>query len=319
EVTAEEVVLSEEQQEVLRLEEQLQLIRGELEAQSATSAELRTRLSALQQTVVEMEVEIAVLQEQAAIAAGGHEDEIKSLKSEREALLLDLERLAGAAEIAAAQAAQALAALSETVASPSDGESSPTGSASASQAALIDALGGLGGFRRVEELGFQGDSRLASRLAVTGSGLAVDSTGEEPLLFDAGLSFDSSLVYLTITDPAGRDPGLVLTVQYVSDLRPLYAQTAFISIQGNDPIDPIDPVIFTRSPERETDGVRIREAFSREVDRQLLNRISVMLTSSGFTTTFVGTAGRESYRPTVAERAAISRVLFAYIDLGGYR
>ena len=180
-------------------------------------------------------------------------------------------------------------------------------------------MGGLGGFRQVDNLGFQSDSRLGSRLAVAGSGFAVDSTGEEPVLFDTELSFDSSLIYLTITDPASRDLRLILTVQYVSDVRPLYAQTAFISIEGNDPIDPVDPVIFTGSPQRESDGVRVREAFSREVDRALLHRISGMLSSSSFTSTFVGTVGKESHRPTMAERAAMSRVLFAYIDLGGYR
>jgi hypothetical protein len=160
---------------------------------------------------------------------------------------------------------------------------------------------------------------MAARLAVAGSGLSVDSSGADPLLYDESLSFDSSLVYLTISDPAGRSPQLILTVQYVSELRPLYTQTAFISIEGSDPIDPVDPVVFTGGPIRETDGARVREAFSREVDRQLLSQISRMLQSGRFTSTFVGTVGRDTHRPTAAEREAMSRVLFAYIDLGGYR
>ena len=323
----EEVVLSEAQQ-IHRLEVVLGLTRDELETRNARAVELGGRVSTLQQIVAELEAETVRLQDQYGESNVARDAEIELLKTEREALLRDMERLANAAEVAAAQAAQAISARSEAAAISTDDQSAEVGrasteaavpTASASQAALTNALGGLGGFRRVEDLGFQSDARLGSRLAVTGSGLAVDSTGEEPFLFDAELSFDSSLVYLTITDPAGRDPRLVLTVQYVSDVRPLYAQTAFISIQGSDPIDPVDPVIFTGSPERETDGVRVRETFSREVDRQLLNRISTMLSSSAFTSTFIGTVGRDSHRPSTAEREAMSRVLFAYIDLGGYR
>lgn len=314
---------SDEDKELHRLEVELRLTRDELQVRDEQNSELKEQVAALQETVHGLEEELRELRLQITTAGDEGAAEIELLKSERQALLLDMERLASAAEIAAAQAAQAMAAQAE--AARIEAATSEAGSvevariASADQTALANALGGLGGFQRVEDLGFQSDSRLGSRLAVTGSGLAVDSTDEEPILFDADLSFDSSLIYLTITDPAGRDPRLVLTVQYVSDVRPLYTQTAFISIQGNDPIDPIDPVIFTGSPVRETDGVRIREAFSREVDRRLLNRISAMLSSSTFTSTFVGTVGRESHRPSTAERAAMSRVLFAYIDLGGYR
>ena len=314
---------TDEEKQIRRQEVELRLTRDELQVRDEQSAQLEDQVSALQVTVLEMEAELRELRVQVATTGDEGAAEIESLKTEREALLLDLERLATAAEIAAAQAAQAMAAQAEAArfeAAASDASSAEVArTASTNQAALTNALGGLGGFRRVEDLGYQSDSRLGSRLAVTGSGLAVDSTGEKPVLFDAELSFESSLIYLTITDPAGRDPQLVLTVQYVSDLRPLYTQTAFISIQGNDPIDPIDPVIFTGNPERETDGVRIREAFSRDVDRLLLNRISGMLSSGTFTSTFVGTVGRESHRPNTAEREAMSRVLFAYIDLGGYR
>ena len=332
EATREEVVLTEAQQ-IHRLEVVLGLTGDELETQNMRVVELGEQVSTLQRTIAELEAETVGLQDQYGESNVARDAEIELLKTEREALLRDMERLANAAEVAAAQAAQAIAARSEAAAISADDQSAEVGgasseaaaptasapTASASQAALTNALGGLGGFRRVEDLGFQSDARLGSRLAVTGSGLAVDSTGEEPVLFDVNLSLDSSLVYLTIADPAGRDPRLVLTVQYVSDVRPLYAQTAFISIQGSDPIDPVDPVIFTGSPKRETDGVRVREAFSREVDRQLLNRISTMLSSSAFTSSFVGTVGRDSHRPSTAEREAMSRVLFAYIDLGGYR
>ena len=327
EATREEVVLTEAQQ-IHRLEVVLGLTGDELETQNMRVVELGEQVSTLQRTIAELEAETVGLQDQYGESNVARDAEIELLKTEREALLRDMERLANAAEVAAAQAAQAIAARSEAAAISADDQSAEVGgasseaaapTASASQAALTNALGGLGGFRRVEDLGFQSDARLGSRLAVTGSGLAVDSTGEEPVLFDVNLSLDSSLVYLTIADPAGRDPRLVLTVQYVSDVRPLYAQTAFISIQGSDPIDPVDPVIFTGSPKRETDGVRVREAFSREVDRQLLNRISTMLSSSAFTSTFIGTVGRDSHRPNTAEREAMSRVLFAYIDLGGYR
>jgi hypothetical protein len=316
------IVLTQEELELARLEDDLRTANNQLEATDAETQELRQTVDDLQQATV-------TLQNQLETALAARDAEIVSLKAEQEALLIDLERLSIAAEVAAAHAATAQTAAETVVASAQTGIASVRTDAANSedaarsngviQGALTDALGGLGGFRRVDDLGFRSDSRMGARLAVAGSGLAVDSTGDEPILFDTALSFDSSLIYLTIADPASRNPRLILTVQYVSDVRPLYAQTAFISIEGNDPIDPVDPVIFTGSPDRETDGVRIREAFSRDVDRSLLNRISRMLSSSSFAGTFVGTVGRESHRPTLAERAALSRVLFAYIDLGGYQ
>jgi len=286
------VVLTQDELEVVRLEEELQLANDLLAAQE-------TREQELQDTIVNLEQEVAGLQQELESVTSAGELEIESLKSEQEALLLDMERLSFAAEVAAAQAETAQAAAQAVVASAQTGIASvqtdagndATRNNGVIQAALSEALRGLGGFRQVESLGYQSDARMGARLAVAGSGLAVDTTGGEPVLYDTALSFENSLIYLTIEDPAGGDPRLILTVQYVSDVRPLYTETAFISIQGNDPIDPVDPVIFTGSPVRESDGVRIREAFSRNVDRTLLNRISGLLTSNGFVSTFVGTVG----------------------------
>jgi len=310
--------LTPEQQQILQLQAELESTEGELTRQLAERDQLEQTVQSLESRVAGLQAELLSVSSAAEQSAESRDTEIEALRAEREALLRDMERLSNAAEVAAAEAANARAALAEARARSAT-ETEGSGSGEAASQAIADAVGGLGGFRRVESLGFTPDTRLASRLGVAGSGLAVDSSGDKPVLFDPDLSFDTSLIYLTIVDPSGTQPRLVLTVQYVSDVRPLYAQTAFIAIEGTDPIDPVDPVIFTGGPARDTDGERIREAFSRDVDRALLNRIASMLTSGRFSSTFVGSVGRESHRPTVTERSALSRVLFAFIDLGGFR
>lgn len=306
---------SEEDREILRLDQLLRLTRDELSRQESLNSELRSEVTELEARVAELEMEIQTLAVEATATTTNRDEEIEALRAEREALLLDLERLSNAAEVAAAQAAEAEEEAAEARALEGTSEAAEE----SAREALREALDGLGGFRRISTLGPQSDERLAARLAVSGSGLSVDSSDEDPVLYDSSLNFDTSLVYLTIVDPESPAPTLVLTVQYVSDIRPLYAQTAFIGIEGSDPVDPVDPIIFTGSPQRETDGVRVREAFSREVDRRLLRRLSAMLSASGFSSTFVGSVGRASFRPTATEREAMSRVLFAFIDLGGFR
>jgi hypothetical protein len=340
---------SEEEKEILRLEQLLLLTSDELAARESQIVALREDIVVLERSIGDTEADILALLEQEAIATEARaerDEEIAALKSERDSLLMDLARLSNAAEVAASQAAaaqveaqeaadaaaQAQARLAEQIqeteelasrvavqAEREKADSEAAATVAANREALADAIDGLGGFRPVETLGFTTDARMGARLAVAGSGLAVDTSGDAPVLYDQSLQFDSSLVYLTITDPAGNDPVLTLTVQYVSDERPLYTRTAFISIEGHDPIDPIDPVIFTGTPERKTDGERVLESFSRSVDRQLLAQISRMLSSENFASTFVGTVGRDSHEPSSAEREALSRVLFAFIDLGGFR
>lgn len=298
------VVISPEEQRLALLEADLARTQEELAGERERANELQAQVDELLNTKADLEATIAETETRARDASTAYDQELDELRAERESLLADLERLA-----TAAQTPPPTSVASGTAASGGSGN----------QEALAEALSGRSGFRRVESFARENDRRLAARLAVDGSGLAVDASGSTPVLFDPTLSFETSLIYLTIVDPGGRDPQLILTVQYVSDVRPLYAQTAFITIDGADPIDPVDPIIFSGNPVRETDGVRVRELFSREVNRTMLTRISSMLSASGFRSTFVGTIGRASHTPTAVERQAMSRVLFAFIDLGGYR
>jgi hypothetical protein len=105
----------------------------------------------------------------------------------------------------------------------------------------------------------------------------------------------------------------------VSDVEPLYLRTAFITIEGGDPIDPIDPIVLSGEPERLTDGVRLLEALTMNADRDLIERLSAMISSSRFRVTFIGMNQQLTHQPSVAERAAMSNMLFAFIDLGGVR
>jgi hypothetical protein len=146
----------------------------------------------------------------------------------------------------------------------------------------------------------------------------VDTEGV-PELYDTRLEYDQTMVYLSVVDPEGRRPHLRLTAQHVSDTGPIALRTAFISIEGGDPIDPIDPIVLLAPATRQTDGVLYREALDTTADRALLDRLTTMISSTRFQVTFVGESGQYTHRPTVAERAAMSNILFAFIDLGGLR
>ena len=306
-----EDALTGEQHEIRRLEAELRDAAVELDAQAGEREALRATVTDLTETVASLREEIRRLESQLETVADAQDAEVSSLRAEREALLLDLARISNAAEIAASQAA------ARSGPGAIRGSSRDATDDSTAARALAEALAGLGGFREVPEFGYRADRRLTTRLAAAGTGLAVDSSSDLPVLFDTALDYTGSLIYLSVLDPAGPDPRLLLTTQYVSDVRPLYAQTAFISALGGDPVDPLEPIVFTGSPVRETDGTRLREAFTREVDRALLNRLSAMLSARGFSGTFVGTTGQEAHHPTLVEREAMSRVLFAFIDLGG--
>jgi TolA-binding protein len=299
--------LTPEQLEIERLENELAQAREEIDARDAASDEMEASVADLRENVAALENEITRLESRFEQITSAQEVEINDLLAEREALLADLERISNAAEIAASQAG-----------TRSTGGTDSRDEGSASQSAeFASAVAGRGGYVETPQFGFQENRRLTSRLAVSGTGLAVDSSGEVPMLYDASVDYNSSAIYLAVRDPAGRSPELLVTLQYVSEERPLYTQTAYIAIEGRDPVDPVDPIIFTGAPVRDTDGERLRELFSRPVDADLLNRLLTMLSSSGFVGTFVGATGRETYRPTVVEREAMSRVIFAYIDLGG--
>ena len=193
---------------------------------------------------------------------------------------------------------------------PEDPERSPAD-------ALSEALSGGAGFQRIARIGFTPEPR-SGRL-VDAPGIAVDSSSGTDVLYDIRLDYLQTMAYLTIEDPTGRNPALRLTTQYVTRSEPLWAQTAFIAIEGLDPVDPVDPIVLNVTPRRQTDGSNLVEQFSVAVDRQMVSRLSSMLSSQKFTVTFVGPTGQQTHRPSVAERAAMSNILFSFIDLGGLR
>lgn len=181
-------------------------------------------------------------------------------------------------------------------------------------ARLSEALRGGGGFKRVDSFLFAPSTR--SRLP-TATELAIDESGVFSIMYDTRLDYETTAVFLSIQTPNRGDPSLYLTGQYVTDVEPIYAQTAVVAIEGLDPIDPIDPIVLSGPAIRETDGVMLRESFVRTIDRLLVDQISAMLSSNRVTVTFVGSAGQFIHRPTVPERQAMANVLFAYIDMGG--
>ncbi len=189
--------------------------------------------------------------------------------------------------------------------------------------AAVDTLGaalaGRGGFTRVRDLGLQNDPRAAARLSAAAPGVGVDTSSGSPVLYDSRLDYEETLAYLSIVDPEGRRPRLRLTVQYATSTDPFYLQTAFITIEGGDPVDPIDPIVVTGDPRRETDGATLLEAITINADRALIERLSSMIGSSRFRVTFIGMDDQHTHAPSVAERAAMSNILFAFIDLGGVR
>ncbi len=178
--------------------------------------------------------------------------------------------------------------------------------------------GAAGAFSRVRTIGLQNDPVAARRLSGAAPGIGVD-TDDVPVLYDSRLEYDRTMIYLTVVDPESRRPRLRLTVQFVSDAAPIALESAVISTEGGDPIDPIDPVVLTGSPIRQTDGKLLREALVTNTDRDLLDRLSTMISSSRIQVTFVGDLAQHTHRPSVAERAAMSNILFAFIDLGGLR
>ena len=201
-------------------------------------------------------------------------------------------------------------------------ESPPEDSASIArspQERLAEALSGGEGFRRVDRIGLQSDPRLAARFATVAPGVAADTVGDTPLLFDIRLDYRQTLVFLTIHDPAGRSPELRVNVQYVSDREPLHIRAAVITIEGIDPVAPIEPIVLSERVIRETDGTILREGFVLPADRSIVDRLGTILTGGRFTVTMLGTTRQVQHRPTTTERAAMSNILFAYLDIGGLR
>jgi len=313
------------QEEILGLEQSLQASQAELAQRQADLEASEEEVAVLEENIAELNRELLAAESDAEEADAARRDEIAALESELVSLQVDFDRLSRALDAAAVAADEQRIraeeaerrldlALNPPEIVPSEEQ---IAAERAAKRALEEARAG-GDYQRIPAIGFTMDERLTRRLDLASSGLAVDSTGAVPVLYDPGLSYRDSAIYLTVDDPLGQ-PVLRLTVQYVSETSPLHAQTSFISIEGSDPLDPVDPIVFSSNPVRETDGRYLREAFSVPVDRSLLNRVSRMLSSGTFSSTFVGSAERETHVPGRSERNAMSRVLFAFLDLGGYR
>ena len=309
---------TEEEKEIRRLEQLLLLTRDELEDREQIAAERASRVAELesQLALANARLEAASLESESTV--GGLEAELASLTADFERLTRALDAAAAQADAAEARATDAEFRLERALNPPETVPTEEERAAERAAALALQTARSSGEYTRVRQIGFVEDRRLTERLDLGASGLAVDSSSPTPTLYDPGILYSASRIYLTVSDPL-EEPQLQLTIQYVSETTPLFSETSFISIEGSDPLDPVDPIIFSGNPVRETDGQYLREAFTLNVDQRLLSRISRMLSFGTFTSSFVGRGGRETHTPTSGELDAMSRVLFAFIDLGGFR
>jgi outer membrane murein-binding lipoprotein Lpp len=270
--------------------DQVALLEGELTELGARIAAQEDALAAAVAAAERAEAQAAQTQEELSVSLS----ELGALREERRALL---EQLNGLQDMLADQ---------EPERSPQTPE---------------QALAGGGGFLPVEELGLRNDPRIARRFAAAAPGIAADRQSGVPRLFDSRLDYRRTAIFLTISDPAGNEPRLTLHTQYVTEESPLYLRSVFISIEGRDPVDPVDPIVLsdepTDEPTRRSDGQRLLESITAEVTGPLADRLLTLVSSNRFTVTFVGNRTQYSYRPGVSERAALSNMLFAYFDLAG--
>lgn len=291
---------------------ELEIIRSEADSLSAELSERNAEIDSLESRIAAAEADAAEIAASAQLLQGDFDVVLSQLGALRE------ERLELQEEIASLEVR-----LSRLQSIPTATQASARGTTEASvaeldaPAALAAAIQGGGGFTRIRNLGLRNDARALARLSIESPGIAVDTSGALPILHDSRLEYEQTLLYLTITNP--QRPSLQLNAQYTTDRNPLFLRTAFITIQGSDPVDPIDPIVLAAEPSRETNGVILREAITVQADRALINRLSAMISSDSFVVTFVGVDRRITHVPTVAERSALSNMLFAFIDLGGVR
>lgn len=291
-----------------QLQTQLESTREQLSQRDERISTLEADVAALQSRLTQSESDTSAAKDDLDVALqqlGSLRENRLDLQEQLDAQQAELDRLRTTA-IAAQRAEEATAAAASTtdIAAPN---------------AMAAALAGGGGFTRVDHLGFRNDPRAAARLAAAAPGVGVDTDTATPILYDSRVDYAQTGVYLAIIDPEGRRPRLQLTAQYATDIEPIYLRTAFITIEGGDPVDPIDPIVLAGEPARQTDGASLREALSMNADNDLIERLSTMISSSRFRVTFVGMTDQYTHRPSVAERAAMSNMLFAFIDLGGVR
>lgn len=287
---------------------------ADYEAVLARNTELDARILLLEEQLAGQQEELEALESQVddARAANAERElaltQLGELRANRRELLERIAELETAIVSGSPEAIASLRLSDTAAAAESQSERTPEG-------AMADALAGGSGFLRVAAVGLANEPRVAARFAARAPGIAADRVLGVPRLFDARPDYDETLTYLTIIDPAGNRPRLRLTSQYVSAVAPLYLRTVFVSIEGVDPVDPIDPIVLAGDAIRETDGRVVREALVTEADDDLVDRLSEMLSSSRFSVTYVGIAGQHTHYPSVAERSAMSNILFAYFDL----
>lgn len=283
--------------------EEVERLSEEVVARDRQIQALEDRITELEEEIEEHRLEESVLRDDLALALrrlGETREQRFALEAEIDALSTELARAQRAAEPVPVRQPDA----SEPI-SPPD--------------ARATALGGGGGFTRVTNVGFRNDPRAASRLSAAAPGIGVDTEAGVQVLYDSRIDYEATAIYLAIVDPEGRSPRLRVTTQYTTDDEPIYLRSAIVTIEGADPIDPIDPIVLSGEVVRETDGELLREALLIDADRTLIDRLTNMVSSNSFQVTFIGLDEQLTHRPTVAERAAMANILFAFIDLGGVR
>lgn len=283
---------------------EVERLSGRLAERERRIDELEGELASLEASLDAAEVESAALRDDLDLAlrrVGQLREERFTMQEEITELSAEVDRLRRAGE----RLAQPGPAEEAVPISPPD--------------ARATALGGGGGFTRVPNVGFRNDPRAASRLSAAAPGIGVDTEAGVPVLYDSRVDYEATAIYLAIVDPESRSPRLRITTQFTTDDEPIYLSSALVTIEGSDPIDPIDPIVLSGEAVRETDGELLREALLLDADRTLIDRLTNMVSSNRFQVTFVGLDERLTHRPTVAERAAMANILFAFIDLGGVR
>lgn len=282
-----------------------QAVVEQLEVTSSQLALTEQRLARREERIKALNTDVATLEDDLELALR----QLGQLREDR----LDMQETISGLETELARLQNAMRRADEAPATPERAAGNEP------QDALAAALAGTGGFQRVRRIGFQNDPRATARFAGATPGIAVDTEHDAPILYDSRLDYENTLAYLTIVDPEGRHPRLRLTTQYTTSVQPAYVRTAFMTVEGGDPVDPVDPIVLSGEPIRQTDGTLLREALTTNADRTLVDRLAAMISSGRLRVTFVGANGQHTHRPSVAERAALSNILFAFIDLGGVR
>ncbi|TFH06269.1 MAG: hypothetical protein E4H09_00605, partial [Spirochaetales bacterium] len=239
------------------------VVAGESEKARALENERLAEVVAAQKSRIEQLAESLASAETDLADARSARDQVpdETDRLNRQVTVLQAALEGATARAAAAEAAQAAAAREADTERTAAATEDTAATAAAEYLAAV--LAGREGFRRIGRFGFVQDPQARD---VTAPGVGIDTGGTEDILFDTRLNYTATGVYLTILEPDARSPVLQLVAQFATQRDPLWAQTAFIAIEGLDPVDPVDPIVLAEAPVRETDGDILMERFSIPVD-----------------------------------------------------